>query len=609
MKIGRGKSLARISFAALLLAGVTVPTSRANASKKPPAPVITVLTRVQGKNGLFNLKVTVELPRKLSGGSARTEIVSKRGSSCRINGNRTTCTIVGLKKNLYMPLRARSSDSSGAGVWSKYVDYHTSRAAWVRSGYDANGKRMPGAIPSTSLYWKMLGTTSKWTKFQALKRSTTSSASFAKRVPRALTTCGNTQAVTTTTTAPAPTGDPCVVFNLEGIVGLAMATSSSSCGSSVDCALAVTRNGATASLYAAGGDSPAVKDFYSAPNGRVFVVFKTATRLVVGGAPCVFVEVNTDTGVPTCVDPEMITIQDVSGGMGGSNRNPPVQFDSAGAVYYVGTGPATQGFAGLTLRRAQNGAPRNLVNDNISIYDFVVLGDGTVLLFGQTTNTGQYWLRKMLPSGAVTNLDTGLQVTFMRMFADGNIYVGKLERQGNVLTNGGIYRYDHGRGELDALPWTTSSGKPAQNDIDRYCGQTGAPSTRTSWCGGVWVNSIANFGSSRTFGVQVNMEGSTWSSANLVQYWPAVEPRPSILSNIYLTLTAGDYLLLAGTTATKTNMLTAFNTLTNQEEIVLDDTSEVEIYSMAYVPSTKKVMFNGLNFADGKYIVSEVAIP
>jgi len=35
----------------------------------------------------------------------------------------------------------------------------------------------------------------------------------------------------------------------------------------------------------------------------------------------------------------------------------------------------------------------------------------------------------------------------------------------------------------------------------------------------------------------------------------------------------------------------------------------VEIYSMAYVPSTKKVMFNGLNFADGKYIVSEVAIP
>jgi hypothetical protein len=56
-------------------------------------------------------------------------------------------------------------------------------------------------------------------------------------------------------------------------------------------------------------------------------------------------------------------------------------------------------------------------------------------------------------------------------------------------------------------------------------------------------------------------------------------------------------------------MLTAFNTVTNREEIILDGSSEVEIYSMGYVTSSRKLMINGLNLADGKYIVSEVAIP
>jgi hypothetical protein len=82
-----------------------------------------------------------------------------------------------------------------------------------------------------------------------------------------------------------------------------------------------------------------------------------------------------------------------------------------------------------------------------------------------------------------------------------------------------------------------------------------------------------------------------------------------VLEKISIAYKAGDYLLLAGTNSAKKNMLTAFNTVTNREEIIMDGSNEVEIYSMAYVPSTKKVMFNGLNFADGKYIVSEVAIP
>jgi hypothetical protein len=595
--------------------GLVIPVTAVDAAKKPAAPVITAITRLPGKKKLYNVRVTVELPQKLTGKSTYTEVSLTGGKTCRVSGSASSCTVVGVQRNLYFSVRARSRTSAGFGAWSARVSSTTTVSGWVRTGYDASGKKYPAAVPTSALYWKMLGTTSKWSKFQALRRSNTSSAAFRRRMPRALTTCGTTfPPPVTTTTAPVSAGDPCVAFNLDGVVGLAMATSSSTCGSNVECALAVAKDGTTSSLFATGGDSPGVKDFYSAPNGRTYVVFKTATRLVVGGSMCVFAEVNMETGLPTCVDPEMNSIQtqfgNAYGAFSSSNGNPPVQFDSAGTVYYTGQGSTSSGFFSLTLRASTNGVIRNVVNDNVTITDFIVLTDGTVIMSGRTTSTNQYWLRKVSPGGAITNLSVGSQATFLRQFADGNVYFGftsSMEGPGKVL------RYNVANGAVDDLPWISGSYGyktvfASQNDISPFCTQSSGATSVPAWCtaGGSSTGVIFNMGSARTVGI---FSASGSSGSTLLQYWPTVEPRVSVLTNIYLAYRVNDLLFLAGTNSAKKNVLTAFNTATNQEEIILDGSNETEIYSMAYVPSTKKLMFNGLNFADGKYIVSEIAIP
>ncbi|MCX6601999.1 MAG: hypothetical protein NTV52_00185, partial [Acidobacteria bacterium] len=83
-----------------------------------------------------------------------------------------------------------------------------------------------------------------------------------------------------------------------------------------------------------------------------------ASPLVSGGPNCVLAEVNTDTGIPTCVDSEMTSVSMGLGAMFGmGNGNGPIQFDNAGNIYYTGT---STGYT-FTLRKSVNGVVTPLV--------------------------------------------------------------------------------------------------------------------------------------------------------------------------------------------------------------------------------------------------------
>lgn len=344
----------------------------------------------------------------------------------------------------------------------------------------------------------------------------------------------------------------------------------------------------------------------------MYVVFMSPTRIVFSGPTCVLVEVDVDTGLPTCIDKELMSIQTTIGSTYGmmSNGNPPVQFDAAGNVYYMGSGSSSSGFYSLVLREYSNGSVRNIVNDNVTVTDFVVLPDGTVMISGYTTSTRAYWIRRVASNGQITNLATGVQSTFLRMFADGNVYYGT----GASGTSGAkVYRYLTEKNEVDALPWLTSRYgptpelQPATNDISLICPQT-AP-TVSAFCSSVgsYVTNIFNIGTTRTIGIA----GSPGPGAGtqLVQYYPTVELGNSVISNISIAYRVKDKILLTGTNASSKNVLTMYDPETKKEEIILDGSNEVEIYSVAYVPASNKIMFNGLQFSDGKYVVSEVALP
>ena len=595
-------------LSAVAMTAFAVPAASAAKITKPPKPVVAVVNRVSVSGRTAKVRVFVD--KGAIKGPVTIEVTAGN-ARCTIKSSATSCVLFKLSTRQYYNIKARSKNKAGYSAWSKSVGYWPNETGFIRAGYDATGKRFPSATLSATYRWKTLGTTSKWTKFQALKRSGVSSASLRPFVRPRIASCGSWMpGPVTTTTAVIPDGEPCVVFQVNGIVGLAQAASTSTCGSNVSCALAVTSDGTTTSLFVSGSDTPAVKDFYSTPNGKLYVVFTMPTRLVTAGPTCVFVEVNVDTGIPTCVDKDMTSIQTVFGNMYGmmSNGNPPVQFDNAGNVYYMGTNPGL-GFT-TTLREYSNGTVRNIVNDNVTIRDFIVLGNGTVLVAGSTSSTQASWIRSVSPSGQLKNLLVGTNTTFVRQFADGNIYFG-------IQTNNGfpkIVRYLVSKNEMDSAPWIGSSMKgmatadpEPTNDRSILC-QSNTPNTGP-FCqqSGVYVSNLFNIGSQKTVGVAGSPGGS--GGTQLIQYWPTLEYENTIITNISISYRINGQLLLTGTDSTGKNILTIYDPETNQEQIILDGSNEVEIYSMAYVPATKKLMFNGLQFSDNKYVVAEVAVP
>lgn len=406
-----------------------------------------------------------------------------------------------------------------------------------------------------------------------------------------------------------------MVFQVSGAVALALSTASGSCGTNstgqAGCAVAVAADGSNPSLFAAGSATPSVRDFHSAPNGKFYVVFSSMTILVSGGRYCVFAEVNLDTGIPTCVDEEMSS---VSMGMGYSfgssaNGNPTIQFDDAGNVYY--SGQANSGSFGFTLRKKVGSTVSTLVNDNITVRDFLVLGDGSILLSGSTTSTQSWWIRKLSPSGAITTLVNGAQANFLRKFADGNIYYGVMAT--GPGTSSAVYRYLVTDGKVDDMAWIATAWSGAaiasRNDVSVVCQQhVGNTTVWSTFCqlSGAHVKNSFNLGNTTTIAIA---GGVGMQSTTLMQYYPTVQKEPTVVQNITLAYQAGSKIVLAGLDAAAKNIITVVDPTTHQEVVIFDGSNEVEVYSIGFVPSTGKVMFNGLSFATGKIIVGDITIP
>jgi hypothetical protein len=98
-------------------------------------------------------------------------------------------------------------------------------------------------------------------------------------------------------------------------------------------------------------------------------------------------------------------------------------------------------------------------------------------------------------------------------------------------------------------------------------------------------------------------------STTLMQYYPTVQKEPTVVQNITLAYQAGSKIVLAGLDAAAKNIITVVDPTTHQEVVIFDGSNEVEVYSIGFVPSTGKVMFNGLSFATGKIIVGDITIP
>lgn len=583
-------SVGVVSFLCVGLIGVT--PAAAVTKGTPPKPIITLVRSAPAPKGKVNLTFVIAATESKNKPTSTVVALANYAKSCTIRGKATSCTIKNIDKGWELGVTARSKNSKGFGSWSKSLSFVSGRGTFIRTGYDYKGVKFPSPISMTNKS-RILGNTTKWIKFQPLKRKGVGSAGLHQaKVPSV--------------------GDTSVVFQVSGIVGLAQSSASTTCTTNTPgipmmtlCTFGVGIDGSATSIYATGSAKPVVQDFYSAPNNKFYVVFYPATALVSGGSNCVLAEINIDTGVPTCVDSELTSVSMGLGAMFGmGNGNGPIQFDNAGNIYYTGT---STGYT-FTLRKSVNGVVTQLVRDNIQVSDYLVLGDGSVIMSGRTVSTQIPWIRRVSAgTGTITNLSTGSTATFLRKFVDNNVYFGVAS---GANSTGGVYRYSIDQGKVDTLKWLSTSyfnaADPSQNDLSGICSFS-IPAKRSVFCsiGGAYARDVFNIGTERTMAI-VGVNGS--SGTELMQYYPTIARANTVITTVTVWHQMGNKVLLAGTDKDEKNMLTLYDPATAQETILLDTSNEIEIYNLGYVASTNKVMFNGLSFANGQYVVGDISL-
>lgn len=331
--------------------------------------------------------------------------------------------------------------------------------------------------------------------------------------------------------------------------------------------------------------------FLIAPDDRVFILFKQRVDLsdtsVLSPDGCLLAEVDPETGTPTCVDDSLSTVYWNEQ----SSVNPAIQFDGSGGIYYLG-----QTDGGTVLRKKKNGVTTDLISDNISVQDFLVMPDGTVFLSGSTMSTGARWVRRISPQGALQTI-RATSAHFLRTFADGNVYMG--------LSGGqdfGVLRYLTAENQLDPLNWIGSSvnnlNPPSHFWADDFCGPNWG--LREGFCG------MSGATIKKAFGGYVIAGWEGDANGTFAQYYPELRFPDTAVRKVSVAVGARDAIILAGLDANDRNVLTAFRPADGSETQLIGPDNEIEVFHLNYLADQNKLVFDGLRFADNRYVLGEI---
>ena len=435
------------------------------------------------------------------------------------------------------------------------------------------------------------------------------------------------------TTPPADTAQP-LRFSVAGAVGLA--TTQEVTGSTR------ARNGATApesnlqAVYSSGQVTNAISsgrakinDFVAGPDGKLYVTFNPPVNLedpvddpgdVLGPENgCVHAVVNPSNGVPTCLDPAL----DYLRGPGDPNledplRKKPVQFDDRGNVFYTGEiGFGNDSYIVLR-RKAPDGSITDLINPNIYLWNFLVLSDDSVLIQGYSRgglNAYNPWLRRITPGNSLQELASG-STSYMFRFTDGNVYVGGVWSFGGPPSRGlGVLRYDVDDALLEESYWigsnsmtppspqhdATSLCPPASDAVPRFCDNE-------------------NYGANASQHIQTPngrdflIARQRWASnphvnfGNLIQVYPSLAAPPTEVAQVRAATNIGNDLVVAGLNGANEEVVTVFDSSTNQEGRITGLDPGLEVNDLEAVTSEDKVMFTALRVSDNSYVIGEIDV-
>ena len=325
-----------------------------------------------------------------------------------------------------------------------------------------------------------------------------------------------------------------------------------------------------------------IAKFLVGPNDKLYVLF-SQTCLYGNNCSerCLLGEVDTRTGDMTCVDNSLGNFNWSYSANNVAPSSKPLQFDSAGNLYYMGTAD------GMTVLRKYNSATKtaeDLINANIQISGYLVLADGSILYSGYTQSSSLYWLRKRLPDGRVVPIATGLNVGWMALFPDGRAYLGAYWTTEGYYPK--IFRLRQDSEEIEAVPWVGTNGFGSYNPIDSYYQFDRAGMLHT------------------TAGSVFSLHGYP-PSMTLFRLFPVPHVIPTSLKSITGIKPVLSDLIVYGTDEDGYGRMVLYDTKTGNEENLLGN-AQLEVYRVEYLLSDNAVQFDALRFSDGKYVLCTV---
>lgn len=592
MRQKTSSSSLRAVCTALVVGLALVISTPANAAKSQPPLAPTVISITSGKayKGLVAVTVRIRLGTYTTKTRPTSSEIRVGTGKCIVKGIGTSCTVKKLKLGMTVAVIAMTRNASGVSKPSAKLPYKVGGSNWVitSSTTTTSTTTLPttsntaSASPITTTTTlpipltnraktRVLATqTQKWSTFQALRQPGASVSALSGPVFRALSASD-------------------VVFDTSTAVGVATPETRTS-GSGL---LVVASDGSTRDALLSGGAT--VSKTFAAQNGKLYVLFDTATALVTGGPTCLLAEVVTSTGLPSCVDSTLSSVNwNVTASNGPSSS--PIQLDDAGNIYYSG-----QTSDGKTvLRRYSGGTRTDLINDSILLGTFSVVGNGDIFMTGTTTSTNSAWIRRLSAAGSLSNLSVGNQAHYIQRFADGNYYFG------GMWGTSGVRRFNLSTSTFETKFWIA---QVYSTSVDAYLNANDLcfgdkSSLNYAFCVASGGTSTAIF--STASGETYSLTGYAGQAGKfLVRLYPTLEKQNLSIANVTGSVAIGNRVILSGTDSNSTNRISIFDLSSKQETIIADSSNEIEVYNLTYVPSTNKVMFNGLRFSDNKFVVGE----
>ncbi|OVE81343.1 hypothetical protein BVY03_03930 [bacterium K02(2017)] len=288
-----------------------------------------------------------------------------------------------------------------------------------------------------------------------------------------------------------------------------------------------------------------------------------------------------------------------------TNQTPLIQKDMANSIYFMGH--INSSYHILKYDNNNETTKNYNLGSNIKLINYIVSNDSYIYLYGYSIasdQTKQYWIRSISPSGQLTTLHVfsishHLNVTWMKMFPDNNIYIG------SPVENSGILKINTSTHLLENKCWATFNPYQTQSacGVNNVVGFS-APHFTTSperFSYHFYTNSKNSM-----YGLFDPYYNKSTTGNHVWKVYPTVEKLSfsTKLSSVNHLNGYGDNIIVAGSDVNSDYRILLRNTITGNETNLLPNT-EIIVHHTKF-ENNGKIWFIGLRFQDNKSVMGVI---